>query len=127
MKGEEVNKKFVIAIVAVLVVAGIYFSFLFFRVFLSNSDPEARDIQREGAVGTLTTELNTYRNSNNAYPSSLKQLVPRFVERLPMDPKTQNDYEYQLLSNGDYKLCIHYETKPTSCIQSYFYHVTPTP
>ena|SRR5258708_40224357 len=106
--------------IGAIVVAIIYFGFTFILLHPTGLNPENRDVQRASALSVISNGLNQYYNANKSYPSSLDKLVPKYMSSDPIEPKTQKPYDYSLLKNGDFKLCINYETQVPICINSYY-------
>jgi hypothetical protein len=52
----------------------------------------------------LACGLERYYIQHAAYPASLEELVPVYVESLPSDPLSAKPYRYQREKNGRYKL-----------------------
>ncbi len=48
--------------------------------------------------------LKVYKSEKDKFPDTLYDLVPEYLENLPMDPFTYNDYIYRKLSNGGFIL-----------------------
>ncbi|MBI4100273.1 hypothetical protein HY439_00840 [Candidatus Microgenomates bacterium] len=63
--------------------------------------------------------LNQYFLATGYYPPSLSQLAPQYLKTVPTDPKTKFPYQYILQPDGkDYQLCINFETKGRTCVNS---------
>lgn len=87
----------------------------------------ARDRERQQAFAAIHTALLKYYNRTHAYPPTLNRLAPSYLHVLPLDPKTQQSYEYKILdAQGNYQLCVNYETKPVDCVSSSVSSVIPT-
>lgn len=70
-------------------------------------------------VGTIRIVLEKYYSDLGLYPSSLDDLVPRYLSNVPLDPKTKKPYGYQVgIDKKDYKLCFFASsaTIPFQCI-----------
>jgi serine/threonine protein kinase len=75
--------------------------------FLSSRLPSIeRSTAQSGSVESainqaiLALALKEYYQDNNVYPANLNILIPAYIEFLPKDPFTNNDYEYQLDEQG---------------------------
>jgi hypothetical protein len=80
-----------------------------------------RDRARETVNSQLKDVLGRYYLQNKRYPVSLSELVPAYINYVPVDPKTNNPYGYSILDGGAmYSLCIYFETKSPSagCLNS---------
>jgi|SRR5579885_434739 len=78
-----------------------------------------RDRQRDEDFANLQHALSMYHAQSGLYPQSLQQLVPTYLKTVPSDPKTHALYSYSLVDEqGDYQLCINFETKPPQCVSS---------
>jgi hypothetical protein len=79
----------------------------------------ARDSLRESEFAQTQTALERFFSARHTYPSSLDQLVPTFLTRVPMDPSSGKPLRYSLLAdNFNYQLCADYETKQLACATS---------
>lgn len=79
-----------------------------------------RDQKREQSAIELRLALEKYHKENNAtYPSSVKQLVPKYIATEPLDPKTKKVYDYKTISDTKhYEFCIQFEMQVIRCISS---------
>ena len=74
----------------------------------------SRDDQRRRDVGQLKLAFQMYYDSNEAYPNSLSQLLPKIISKLPVDPLDKTSYDYSTISNKDsYILRVNFEQKIT--------------
>jgi len=125
LKGEIVfaptrGKKAAFIFVAIL---GILIpTILFLTVFLGlgSARERARDTRRQADISQIRLGLKIYYIKHNNYPSSLNELSPEYLPNLPVDPSTNQPYQYQLQQNGtDYKVCAQLEsTKTQKCVTS---------
>ena len=109
-------------LVGLLALTILFIGFVYIILYPQGKDTTDRDFQRGKAIQLLTTALNNYYNINHTYPHTLQELVPSYIDALPVDPKTKQQYEYSRLDNGDYKICIYYETQKPERIGSYYYN-----
>jgi hypothetical protein len=110
--------KFVaVGIIGFLLIPGI----LFPTVFLSSGwvTKKARDAYRETDIRQIQIGLEVYREQYGRYPFSLNELSPQYLPTIPVDPKTNLPYQYQLRSDTDYQLCAQLETKTQKCVSPY--------
>ncbi len=99
--------KIMAVIVAVLVLLALIFGFVTF-----GSPTQARKIkfdnQRSGDLSNIQNAVTDYYNRNGSIlPKSLPLLSqgsPYYISNLE-DPETKADYEYQVVSQNQYKLC----------------------
>ncbi len=70
--------------------------------------PRDRDWERYRHLDSLRIALATYQHDNRKYPDKLEQLVPDYLERIPVDPLTGQPYEYSG-SQSDFKLSFSME------------------
>jgi hypothetical protein len=107
-----------IAILGLLVILGILFSTVFLS--LGSTREKARDARREADLRLIQLGLKIYYNQYGNYPFSLNELSEYF-QVIPVDPKTNRAYQYQLQSGGeDYKICAEMEGEPQKCITSQY-------
>ncbi len=107
------------AFLIVLVIAIASLLYLFIDPFAMQGD--VRDRDREAIHSQLLIALKRYYDKNNRYPGSLSELVPNYINYVPMDPKTNSPYDYGTTHDGGiYNLCIYFETRSPSegCIKS---------
>lgn len=65
---------------------------------------------------SIQRALANFQQATGSFPSSLNQLVPKFLESIPLDPATNKPYRYLLTTNGDdYSLCPQYAETSNSC------------
>lgn len=94
-----------------------------------------RDKQRETDVVKLRTAIDAFYIAEKAYPANLQDLVPEYLQALPLDPKTGAQYSYKAMNgNRVYELCVTFEINPPQCLSSSqntstepMVIVTPTP
>lgn len=55
------------------------------------------------ALVKLQLALNAYREQNQKFPDELSQLVPEFMDAVPVNPATSKEFEYRVV-NGQYIL-----------------------
>lgn len=73
------------------------------RYLTPNFSKAAATVARNQAEAdriALVLALELFRSRRGSYPSSLQQLVPEFIESLPLDLHTGKDVEYELLPSG---------------------------
>ena len=78
----------------------------------------ARDAVRKSALGLIKVNLVIYSAEHGrTYPSSLGQLYPQYLKEMPLDPKTNQPYQYEVQQGGlSYQLCAEMEkTKENYC------------
>lgn len=82
----------------------------------------ARDAKRQAGLYQIRLELELYYDKHNKYPFSLNEISPKYLLSMPVDPKTNIPYQYQLQPDGkDYKVCAQLEfTKTQKCVTSRF-------
>lgn len=75
-------------------------------VSMGDSRIRGRDAQRVSELQNLKVALELYRDANGgAYPASLSDLAPTYVDPVPSDPLSGNAYTYVPSSgNGTYVL-----------------------
>lgn len=107
-----------IAILGILIIPAILFSTVFLS--LGSARGKARDARRQADISQIRVRLGMYYSEHNNYPSSLDELSPEYFPSLPVDPSTNQPYQYQLQQGGtDYKVCAQLEsTKTQKCVTS---------
>jgi hypothetical protein len=78
----------------------------------------AKDAEKTASQHSLEMALDLYYVDNRKYPTSLDELVPNEISKLPKDAKTgEVFYTYELTESGkNYILCVNYELKETECV-----------
>lgn len=81
--------------IAVFVILAVVFtiSAFNFRIALRRG----RDNERENDLGDISKMLDSYKDKNSEYPSSLGA-----IPNLPKDPGTPNGYSYLYITDGKY-------------------------
>lgn len=96
---------------------------IFLSIFLTlgPAKQKTHDMQRYTDMSTVQIGLNVYYNENKRYPFSLDELSPKYLPAMPVDPVTNQPYQYQLQPDDmSYKICAQMEsTKAQKCISSY--------
>lgn len=78
-----------------------------------------RDKQRETDIVKVRTAIDGYYASQKSYPETLQGLVPKYLQAVPLDPKTGAGYTYRTLNqNQSYELCVNFEAQPVQCLTS---------
>ncbi len=133
-KKEQSQKNFFQRIpLAVKIIAGVVLVFFIAVVFLlfisyqqGSTDnyvpPEVEEMvdqdQAEDDLNQLSSAIEAYYAQNLAYPSSLEELVPDFIDKLPLDPKAKKSYLYE--TEGDSYIISVVDPKLYNC--EYFYY-----
>lgn len=94
-----------------------------------------RDKQRETDVVKIRSAVDAYYIAKKSYPPKLEELIPEYLQAVPLDPKSGNGYMYRLINqNTAYELCVRFETRPAQCLSPVpgdstmpMMIVTPTP
>jgi len=104
-----------IAILGFLVIPAMLFATVFFS--LNTARYRARDAKRIADLKQLQVALELYYDESGSYPLTLNELSPRYIA-VPVDPKTNNPYDYQRQGETDYKICAQLEDKTEKCFSS---------
>lgn len=99
--------KWILALIGVLIVAFIIFIFVY-----PSESPRSVDSKRIANVRQISSVLELYKHENGSYPNNLEQLVPIYVNALPIQPLNptkyclpeQIPYKYTLLPDDEYKI-----------------------
>ncbi|GEM_PF-2843211 len=91
-----------------------------FSVSGATGQESANNAKRETDIRQIQTELEMYFSQHDKYPPSLNELVPQYLPKMPVDPSTNQPYQYQVQQNGmDYKMCAQLEgTTTPKCVSS---------
>lgn len=98
----------VITVISILATTSIFS----YRTILNAS----LDSKRKSDIELIRTALETYRSYNSTYPHNLNKLLSDssgriYLKTIPLDPKTQNNYDYNPSPNDcneDVIPCIGY-------------------
>ncbi len=84
---------------------------------LGGARKDAFDSQRKSDLAQLQTAMALYYDDNQNYPVSLNDVSPKYIIRLPIDPKTSASYTYAS-SDGQlsYRLCAKLESGEDYCL-----------
>lgn len=89
-------------------------------VFGSNTNESGSaeaDLQRSMDLFGLQWTLVSYQMEKKAYPTKLNDLVPAYIEKIPVDPQSNMPYTYTITSNGkDFTLCATLSTGKDECV-----------
>ena len=109
-----------VGILGILVIPAILFSTVFLS--LNSAREKGRDARRQADISQIRVGLEIFYSEQNRYPFSLNELSPQYLPTTPVDPSTNQPYQYQLQQNGtDYQVCTQLEsTKAQKCVTSQF-------
>lgn len=116
--------KIILGIIAVFIIT---ISILLFISYQQGSEdnyipPEIEEMadqdQAEEDLNQLSSAVEAYYAQNLTYPSSLDELVPDFIDKLPIDPKAKKYYLYE--TEGDTYIISVVDPKLYNC--EYFYY-----
>lgn len=135
-KTDHASPKFVAAVLAgCFTILIILFASLYFWLDPLGINTVERDKQRETDVVKLRSAIDQYYIAKKVYPAKLNDLLPTYLQSIPLDPKSGAPYDYRTQSNNlVYELCIVFEAQPSQCVSSAptessipMVIVTPTP
>ncbi len=63
------------------------------------------DSQRLKDLGAIQDALTKYKEEKGSFPNDLTTLVPAYLNTVPQDPQSSNNYQYTLNSGEDYSIC----------------------
>lgn len=89
----------IIELLVVIVVIGILVGLLLPNLF--SAQQRGRDADRKNDVKTIQQQLEAYYNDNNHYPLDLATLETDYMDSVPTDPNTGNDYTYDPQDDAD--------------------------
>jgi len=109
-----------VGILGILIIPAILFSTVFLS--LNSAREKGRDVRRQSDISQIRVGLEIFYSEQNRYPFSLNELSPQYLPTTPVDPSTNQPYQYQLQQNGaDYQVCTQLEsTKDQKCVSSQF-------
>ncbi|MFC1721624.1 hypothetical protein ACFL0Z_01780 [Patescibacteria group bacterium] len=71
--------------------------------YLENTKGSDQQVQAD--ISEIRSALLSYGQANNSFPPSLENLLPQYLEEIPVSPITNQPYEYQGdLLGADYEL-----------------------
>lgn len=71
-----------------------------FYIPIQQAKQKSFDIQRISAMKQLATAMEVYADDTGSYPVALDALVPIYLQSVPKDPKTGEDYYYSYRRDG---------------------------
>lgn len=78
-----------------------------------------RDKQRETDVVKIRSAVDQFYIAKGMYPANLKELLPTYLQSIPLDPKSGAEYSYRTLNEKRiYELCITFEAQSSQCVTS---------
>lgn len=80
-----------IAIIAIMAAVGL--------VMFSSTQAKGRDSRRVQDLQQIQVTIEQYYQDNNYYPTDLSVLVPKYISRLPVDPKNTGNFRYTYTPN----------------------------
>ena len=86
----------ILVVVAIVVILA-SIAFMFYGV----SRTKARDSVRKSDLREIQNALNLYIEDNQTYPEILSELSPGYLNKLPKDPSTGNNYLYAVSQDGN--------------------------
>lgn len=90
-----------IELLVVIGIIGILAAIIF--VYFKTARAKALDAKRKGELRQIESALVIYQDNNSGiYPNSLQDLVPQYLPKVPVDPKTNNQYQYRVSSERNY-------------------------
>lgn len=108
-------------IIGLLIIPAISFFTIYKGISgLKLNQTKAQDAGRQLEISQIRSGLQLFYYDNGFYPSTLNELVPKYLPEAPSDPQTNQPYLYQLMpENSDYNLCVKYESsKSQKCFNS---------
>lgn len=104
-----INYYITVTIIALLVVGVIVLT------IIANGSPfdlrnKALDQRRVNDFMNLSSQINSYYNTNNKLPASLNNLNDTYYKNSLKDPETNKLYDYTIVSGEAYKLCTTFST-----------------
>ena len=114
-------KLLVSSVLLLMIFLGILAAVVLIAINPSGQFKKARDTQRKSDVIAIQQALISYRIENEYYPSTLTELIPDYMTKVPTDP-SGDQYFYEILSSGtDYEICFTPESEEgaiSNCVDS---------
>lgn len=115
---DHASPKFMAAVLAgcfgVLV---ILFAGLYFLLDPLGIKTEERDRQRETDVVKIRSAIDAFYIAKGVYPANLQELLPTYLQSIPLDPKSGTSYSYRTLNERRiYELCVTFEVATAQCV-----------
>ncbi|MDD5040036.1 MAG: hypothetical protein PHY34_02710 [Patescibacteria group bacterium] len=64
-----------------------------------------RNTERLADIDTLHNALMLYHEDNGSFPATIDDLAVGYIARYPRDPETNQPYQYELNTDGGFRLC----------------------
>lgn len=106
--GKENSLVFVIlGLALILPILGILATVILIAINPAGNMVKAQDVKRQADERQIQSALQLYYLDNNAYPTTLNQLVPSYLPRVPTDPISSREYRYTLdTKTNSYQFCV---------------------
>lgn len=80
---------------------------------------EMNDSFRQQDINIIKIQLLYFFGDNFRYPTTLDELVPKYLSEIPVDPVTKEPYKYKVLREGkDFEICGDYDSSEFENCQS---------
>ncbi len=95
------NKKgfTLIELVVVIAILGILAALAIPR--LSGSTQKAKETTNEANIRTIQSAISLYEAENGDKPTSIDDLIPKYLDKVPVNPLTEKDPGYSITVSGD--------------------------
>lgn len=57
-------------------------------------------------LNSISQAVDSYYAMNLSYPSKLKDLEPDFINKVPVEPRTNNEYKYQVFADSAFQVTV---------------------
>jgi len=89
----------------------VYVGYLYTQGSKKNYTPPTVEVNTDeqqviNDLTSLSHAVESYYAINLSYPSSLKNLVPDFINKLPSEPQTNKDYIYKVFADSAYEVSV---------------------
>lgn len=102
--------KFLFGIAAAILISIVsFFVYSYFQGSEGNYTPpepekQTHEAQIAGDLTSLSNALESYYAINLSYPDSLRELVPDFIDSLPVEPLSHENYLYFASADSGYQI-----------------------
>lgn len=78
-----------------------------------------RDKQRETDIIKIRSAIDSHFATTGTYPATLEALMPKYLQSIPLDPKSGAQYKYAVHpETSSFELCVSFEITSEECITS---------
>jgi len=104
-------KYFILIITSFILLIFLFFVYSYIQGGKENYVPPKQEVssdieQVKSDLIKLSSSIESYYTINLSYPDSLSELIPEFIDKLPMDPLTEKNYNLKVYSDTLFEVSV---------------------